>query len=248
MDLNSYYSSVIEAIPAKGADIFDLKNEGEQIIEQDFSPANRGLVYNSSATTLYDLTTTKKLQSFSGSMNLAMLALNNWKQSQFRARNFVFIHTPSHIQFGYMEKNDDMSFDLYAVESTVSGKGRMYYGPAAELKGDILVTDAELFLLSQIFKRRIKSDKSRKSLRNWILNETAVRYKIDLNASSAHNKANLDLRLHNSSLFSIEGPKQVKVPNQDQVRSKADELIAPSGFSQKNLSHLSNRLGDLEEH
>ena len=165
--LKTPLSSTDLATYQKIADPMTMKVRYETALEKT---ANKPLVYNKDYTTIFDLAKQTKKQCYSGTSAILVV----WAQARpqdFASNKAVVIHTPGHVLPGMMTKKAGKWY-LTGIESTVKGKGRVDFGPAAEL-GDspIRVARASSFMLIEGLKYQL--DLSQEWIKDYVDAEVA---------------------------------------------------------------------------
>jgi len=115
----------------------------------------KALIYNAAKNNIVDIYSENRVQCYSGTY-MYELVRRQQKPSSFRAGNEVVVFTEGHVQPGYMIKKDK-GYALIAIETTVKGGGRTYYGSAENLSAGVIVVDAELFALTEVFADEISN-------------------------------------------------------------------------------------------
>jgi hypothetical protein len=111
------------------------------------------LKYNAQAISVMDTAYDKKVQNYSGTMLLFLALREAWGRDKFQSSGLVAIYESGHVLPGYVLKVNG-EWHLIGVETTVSGAGRVLYGPLAQaVKTRMLrIVDADLFCIVELFK------------------------------------------------------------------------------------------------
>ncbi len=204
---------------------FSQKSIYEKTVE---TRAGKQLVYNRDAVTLKDVELETKLQCFSGTaLNLAV-SRTVYTGHEYRGQNLVVVFSRGHVSPGQMVSIQG-KWHLFEVETTQSGDAVNYYGMASSVY-DRVVIDAELFVLSEIFKNEMTIEQQ-VTLRDSIIQKTADKYGLpkDILSKMTSSSGSTGLRVSgggssnsendpfNSSLFSF---GDMQTPAGDQPRTQ----------------------------
>lgn len=156
----------LEAIVASVGTIQDLhqfKMEIETQVEKQ-APA-RDLIYRQDATTLAHVLNDREIQGFSGTEFFLLSFLEKSRaqktMSSVPGRHLVVIQTPGHMLPGYMTRKSG-EWELIGIEMSNAGRAQKFYGPTAQLSGEIRVVDAELYLLTQTMQSDLTDESKTK--------------------------------------------------------------------------------------
>lgn len=169
----------------------DIKLRIEEGLQNIFAEP---LKYNSEKNTIVDVLAENRMQSDSGTALFHMIA-RQMGGAAYRAKNFVTIFTDGHVQPGYMKPNGG-NFQLIGIETTALGPAEVDYGAAKNLRGEIVVVDADHNQLAEIFLSRLKN---RCAVQDKIVDLTAQKYGI--RNPQGHCADSLVKRQERNSLF-----------------------------------------------
>ena len=131
------------------------------------------LEYDVAKSSILDPLLENVAQCYSGTLLYTQVARRIPGQT-YRAKNFVTIFSHGHVLPGYA-KSTGNGFELYGVETTQSGRAEKFYGNMDALPQGIVVVDADYFLLTEIFKGRIRNACE---VQNKVIEITAAKYGI----------------------------------------------------------------------
>lgn len=134
------------------------------------------LLYNSQAFSVMDSIQEKRVQNYSGTLLLFLTLREAWGRDKFQNSGMVAIYESGHVLPGYVVKVKGV-WHLVGVETTVSGTGRVLYGPLNEaVKTRMLrIVDADLYSILELFK--FEADNV-VDLANEAMQVTAAKYQI----------------------------------------------------------------------
>jgi hypothetical protein len=115
--------------------------------------AGQPLVYNANAISLLDGPYGKRTQAYSGTLLFLVTLRNALGKAASDAANLVVIFESGHLLPGYLTQENG-EWLLTGIETAVSGKGKIEYGPVNQaLKERMLrIVSADLFLWVDLFK------------------------------------------------------------------------------------------------
>lgn len=238
--LQDYQQALRELAPADVAtrSPWDTKVAVEAKLKEKNGGAE--LPYNQDHVTIASPLRMGKLQCYSGSI-LNLLVMRQMNAQDFLRQNMVMIFTPGHVLPGFMVAEGD-SFRLVGVETTVSGKGRVDFGLAKDLKGAIRVVDAEAFVQVEALAEALPNEAE---VRDWAILKTAKLYGIPLETTEPSAKAvggndsSDPTTKINASMFAFGTPSNST--SGDRVRNSADEVPAnPNGAYTTDYVHTAS--------
>ncbi len=172
--LKAYVDELVKS-PSDG---LTLKEAYEKHIESKGTP----LTYQKDAVTLMDIKEKIQMQCYSGTMLNHIVTRRAVRLDSLLKSNPVVIFTEGHVQPGNMVKDGAGNWALNGVETTASGPAQVEFGPAKDLEGDILVVDAQLFEIVEVFKNYLSNADEAVS---DALEQTAKKYGIQLSKANA---------------------------------------------------------------
>ena len=150
----------------------EVKAEYESALSDYFG--GKDLIYNRDKTNLMHALLEQRMQCYSGTTMYEVVS-RQMGAEEFRKRDRVVIFTKGHILPGYVRDMGDGP-ELFGIETTRTATGGpVRYGLLRDLGGQIVVIDAELFALTDIFRGRIRNACE---LRNRVVRLTAERFGI----------------------------------------------------------------------
>lgn len=156
---------------------FNTPEEFKALYEKKFG--NRGLIYNSEATTIKSILFSQKMQCHSGTVFFEILRVLAHVE-RFKGITSVVIFEPGHVLPGYLKEESDPGgpsrFHLYGVETTVAGQGLKDYGVLDELNRPARVMEAVDFDLMEIFKDQFGDSEKVAALYNYAFDRMQANY------------------------------------------------------------------------
>ncbi len=161
------------ATPFESAELGDIKETLEARVE---GVSGQRPVYNSRAVSLLDIPYSRRMQAFSGTSLLLVALREAWGRTRLEQSHSVAIYESGHILPGYLVQKEG-KWHLVGIETAVTNKGRVLYGPLEDaLKARLLrIVDAELWAVVELFK--FEAD-NLVDLANQALKLTAEKYSI----------------------------------------------------------------------
>jgi hypothetical protein len=149
--VNDFYKTIQELGANLPSD--DLGEIKKEIDSRLAAKLGGPLLYNSQAASVMDVVQERKVQNYSGTMLLMLTLREAWGRDKFQNSGLVAIYESGHVLPGIVTKVDGVWY-LVGIETTVSGTGRVLYGPLAEaVKTRMLrIVDADLFSVLELFK------------------------------------------------------------------------------------------------
>jgi hypothetical protein len=170
--------TLIKGLTAAQADaptVYDAKVAYEAALQKHFK---RPIEYNKEAVNLGYLLSNQQMQCFSGTQLQQIL----WRtHSDFRQSNAVILFTEGHTLPGFVQKVDG-EWNLFGIETTVTGRGETRFGPTKDLNKPIVVVDAQEFAVFNLFKNRLTNGKQ---VARVMIERAAAKYGIDLTKTAA---------------------------------------------------------------
>jgi hypothetical protein len=159
----------------------DFKVKYEAELERRYEPD--GLRYRFDAVSTPHAVLEGVTQCHSGTvlneiMTRNSVVLQSGKTSDYEKLKRVMIFESGHLLPGYVLPYEK-TFRLYGIETTVSGQGIVDYGWTTKIKEPIRVVDANLFVVTEVFKSHLSAS-TLKKLSLEFLQKTAEMYNINL--------------------------------------------------------------------
>ncbi len=163
------------------ANPYDLKIKYEGVIESALSKsagATKKIQYSATSTNVFDVLS-GTMQCYSGTILNTLVTRYQTSVEDFEKAENIVIVRPGHVLPGYAKKNAKNEWEIFGIETTVSGEGKIAYGVASTLGLPMRIVGANDFAVFQIFERHL-TGLERDQLMQKALQNAAERYGLDL--------------------------------------------------------------------
>ena len=115
------------------------------------------LKYNIDSDTLAETLLSGELQCYSGTLLNLAATRKLLTASEIRDEHHVVIVTSGHVQPGYLVERAHQ-WHLYGIETTVKGRGIVYYGPTSGITQPLRLASTEHFAIFEVIQNDIKNN------------------------------------------------------------------------------------------